>query len=461
MITSLTQRIFRQTILHRLSAALMLGILLLLGVLSGYVHPNAEDVLIAQKSRDQGIFYAAAQMLWQYDGRYATNILHGLSPLAFDSYNGFRLVPLGNILFVTLALCFWLNQFFPGIRNPFFIALAFVLTHLAIAPGLPFQITFYAASLIYFLPWGMLFLWTATLIRHLRRPDQPGWFYISAVLLLIANGMSELFLVYNLLAVLLFFVAGLSQPTDRNRWVSLWAMGLLYAASALFFVGSPGISSRLADYAPQTQTLSLVEKLQWASTEATQLYLPRLIENSLLFLPVCLLIALALPGTFRSTEQPIWKALAWGLPIFAVLSTLSYYLTIAVPQANADRIYNTLFFSVQLMAVGLVYRMRAFLPAVKAGQWIIWFGMLLALGLTDNNYNRLIAEYRDGTIPAFDRQMQARIDSLRAVPHHFWHQTDVVAQRREHFWNRSYERYFHLDELRISSDTVGLFKSAP
>ena len=60
--------------------------------------PNAEDLSVSFKPRDMGIFYSVVQLLREYDGRYFTNLLHALNPLAFGAIEGYWLMPLLGIV---------------------------------------------------------------------------------------------------------------------------------------------------------------------------------------------------------------------------------------------------------------------------------------------------------------------------------------------------------------------------
>jgi hypothetical protein len=193
--------------------------LLLIALVSLFVHPNAEDILIAQKSRDQGIFNASITMLLSYDGRYATNIFHGLSPLAFGWYNGFKLMPIFNTLFVSLCLFFLLGQLFENINKLSLLSISFlfVLANLAIAPNLPMSLFSYIATLIYFLPWAFLFLWVGSFHLYLKKQKGAIFYIVSAVALFFANGMSEMFLVHNFTALALLWVYLLKSHHQKEK----------------------------------------------------------------------------------------------------------------------------------------------------------------------------------------------------------------------------------------------------
>lgn len=46
-----------------------------------FAQPNAEDLSLIANAKKDGILTSAAMLLNTYDGRFFTNILHGLNPL--------------------------------------------------------------------------------------------------------------------------------------------------------------------------------------------------------------------------------------------------------------------------------------------------------------------------------------------------------------------------------------------
>lgn len=452
---------------------------------SGYVHPNAEEILLAQKSRDQGILQAAVTMLQSYDGRYFTNILHGLSPLAFDWYEGYRLVPFLLLIFVAAAATFLLTRLFSELK--FFDALRAaslaVLLLVAIAPSLPHTLFCYATAIIYFVPWGFLFVWVALYLAHLRQPADNKFLLGSAAMLFLGNGLSEVFLVYNLCALLL--LGYITRSRDREKLKSWITLSLVFAGSSLFFVSSPGITERLNDHAEFVSEFKGIELFLYSVREFG-LYQKDFFFGKLIILPGCILAGTFLVGHLKLKRE--LSAIRVSIIFIAAIllsysATLPYYLSIATRNNDTDRIYNAVYFGNLLLCVFIVLLfLRALKCDVLPGR--LQFaraasGIVVALCIifSINNFRSLKEQFSDGSLQRFDTQVRERLRAIQEAksaggctrayfmeltvrPSMIWYNTDLVPNRAEPVWNRAYERYFHVDEVRIVGDTTGLFKQA-
>lgn len=455
--------------------------------MSLFVHPNAEDILIAQKSRDQGIFNASITMLLSYDGRYATNIFHGLSPLAFGWYNGFKLMPIFNTLFVSLCLFFLLGQLFENINKLSLLSISFlfVLANLAIAPNLPMSLFSYIAALIYFLPWAFLFLWVGSFLLYLKKQKGTIFYIVSAVVLIFANGMSEMFLVHNFTALALLWVYLSKSHHQKEKKFSLISLTIIYCGTALFFVTSPGIIERLIDYKPLTSQVTKWEMVRYSLYDFFIHYAFLFTTKALIVFPVVLLIVIKLVEKHIQMSflgrGGIYTAIL-GVIFTTYLSTLSYYLSIGTKSSDADRIYNTVFvvFFILLITIVTLLLMTFIRQTDKFKLTLIKsiciVSLFLGLVITPNNFKQIVIDFNSGKLDAFDTEITERLNAiklarnesgckivefkpLKNLPATIWINTDIVPNRTDHFWNRGFERYFYVDEVRLTGDTTGLFNS--
>lgn len=454
---------------------------------SVFIHPNAEDILIAQKWRDQGILSASVNMLLGYDGRYFTNVLHGLSPLAMGWYDGFKITPAIILILLMVGSTLLIRQIAPNalFSTQLLHACLLVLSGVAIAPCLADQLFVYIGCLVYFLPWAFVLMYCGLFVTHLRRDKDVVCLVASAAFLIMGNGMSEMFLVINLGILLLLGEYTWRTNPDREKKLSWLALCIVYAGTSLFFMLSPGITQRLGDYAQVRAAYTKADVWLFAMHEFWWMYMPRFFSRAWGAIPVAILLA-----SFVHTSQPNlprWsfkKTITYILVglLFLHVSTYAYYFTIATYNANADRIYNTVYFAMLLIAAGaflaLLQQFRQYFTNQKISQLRLAAALLLAVNVLNpyNNFNRLISDLHSGSISRFDKQIQQRLQAVKNAqvnegcktasfipltekPATVWHNTDLVANRQESFWNRGYERYFFIDEVRLVGDTVGLFNN--
>lgn len=448
--------------------------------ISQYVHPDGEDLLLAQKSRDQGIFQAASEFLMTFDGRYFTNLLHGLSPLAMGWYEGFHITPLITIGIVTLGTIILLVSLTSRYSYFEVIIYAFLFSAISInmAPSLPRQLFVYCGSIVYFLTWGPYFMWLGFFRLHYIQQGNIVYFLLSVTCLWMANGCNEMFLVINGATLLLLIWLVWRSNTSKTIIASVFALLLVYTGTSLFFVSSPGIMFRLAASPATEAGMLLHERMRYGLTEMALTYIPKFFTTGFPAIPVSFLVGLWI-HRYRSFElnvTTVQKGLVMaGLMLALALSTAAYYATIAGPGDNADRIYNTVFagtFLVMIMGWVMILQSRFSVVLLRP------FYMILALGIfvissfmVKDNAHLVWHEWKNGQIAAFDRQVKQRIETIRAsaatsdpckivyvkayqqLPQSIWHDSDIAPERKHYYWNRAYERYFYVDEVRLEGDT--------
>jgi hypothetical protein len=452
---------------------------------SAFIHPNGEDILIAQKWRDQGILQACINMLMGFDGRYFTNILHGLSPLSFGWYNGFKITPAVILLLMLAGSTFLLRQIAPNasFKTQLLHAGMLVMAGVAIAPSLPHQLFFYIGSIVYFLPWAFLFASCGFYYLHLKQCNDVAYFAASVVFLIMGNGMNEMFLALNMGIVLLLGYYTCSQHNHREKKLSWIALAIAYFGTSLFFVSSPGITQRLDDHAQVRIAHNTFDFLLYGLQEFWLVYIPHFFTRAWEAIPTIVLLALFIHSSNSGKQQLPLKKMLFILTLgifFICASTFAYYFSIAGFNDNANRIYNTVYFGIILIGVWstlvLLLHCNRFFSMQRITYLRGTMVLLLAAGFFNpyNNFGKMLAELNSGTISNFDKQIQERLRSIRKAqqqngcktayfteltqkPVTIWHNTDLMPNRKESFWNRGYERYFYIDEVRVVGDTSGLF----
>jgi len=225
-----------------------------LGIGAYFCHPNAEDFSLCVIPRDQGILYSIINLLTTYDGRYFTNLLHAINPLAFNWLAGYKLMPIVGILLLLLAVWFFLETLFHSPSSKFLLlfSLLFTCIHFALAPSLPHDLYWMVSSFVYIYPWTFTLLWIGAYIRYVYAKNHRAellWFCVTAIALICCIGMNEMFLVTN--SVLLLVLLIWSWHSGQREFKHTLPLAIIGVSCILFFVTCPGISFRISQNVPE------------------------------------------------------------------------------------------------------------------------------------------------------------------------------------------------------------------
>lgn len=455
--------------------------LLILGAY--YSHPNAEDLSLAVGPKKIGLLNSISILLTDYDGRYFTNALHGLNPLAFGWLQGYKFAIIFSIIFFWGSLSVFLKSIFITTKNIkiYLLGAILSLTIFAYTPSLPHFLYWLVSSYVYLYAWCFWFLWVGLFIFYIKSKlnHKKNILYVFSNLLMFASiGINEMFLSLNILTV--FILLGLDKKLNATNYYKNIPSILVLVVSVGLFISSPGIGSRYGSFHIEPTFNNLLISFSQALTDFA------IVTKNVLFKNVSLvsLTFLVSLGFFDlHVQQSQIKHLLFYLlvTIFVLFTmTIPYYFTIGVVvEGFPHRIYTSiivgLILSVVLLLglfllnrIGSQKLIQSYLPYFS-------FILLIIIGLdliNNNNFKLLQSELKNQSIQLYSQEMEERYIVLKKAgeEHHCWkkalvsplvhkpksifHNPDIEPNRKEKIWNQVYENYFELDEVGFISDTI-------
>ncbi len=453
--------------------------LLVLGLGSYYSWPNAEVLYLTGDIKASHLFYAAQGLLQNYDGRYFTDLLHGINPVAWGWVAGYKLMPLVGVLLFGVCVFFWLLSLFKMSRQvPAVLALSFTVIHFALSPHLVSELFSMIGSYVYL--YGICFwmIWTGALWRFINSTNEKQdnfWFFISAFSLIAATGCNEQILLLNALTLgFLFLLFAIANTKHLVRIIPLVLVGVI---CAVFFVSCPGWRVRMAIESPVANASH--PNMLLISMEHFAINIKQLFTKSGFLFSAFLLICLSVgPVTFVNPGISNNKWLKGMVVLYffiaAYLITLAYYLPMSNIVVTPYRVFNVVNTLLQLMFCTLLLSMPAFVTLLRSAVKIvlvIWCAAALLFG--HNNYSQIIGEYCQGLYQPFDQKMKGRLATIQgarasnkewekacvewiaATENTINYPVEMQPNRAIDNRNIAYEKYFGLDEVCYGSDTVG------
>lgn len=467
------------TINYVLLLAILLAGYSLLCIAAYYSHPNAESFDLAADARNEGIFNSTLRLLVTFDGRYFTNVLHGLNPLAFGLLEYHKWMAVFSMVLFTVAFYFFSSAIFKSAKwyNVLLFSLLFLLVSLALSSSLINELYWMVSSFVYFYCWIFWFLWTGCFIRYMQRTRNANlWYSLSNIFLFLDIGLNEMFLVLNVITI--GYLIFLDRQKNKVNTVYNLPIIVTLVSSVLLFVSSPGIAIRWYDHPPVDDSVSywvvfkdsishfLDEFLRLSVSSSVVVSLVFLLSFGFLNLKYTPLISL-------DRKQQIMLLVLCIVTLY--LMTWGYYL----PLGRADhphfpsRIYASIGTGIILC---LIFFVPFFLRSVFSAErpQILFITLLIvAKGIFFENTNiRLInEEYKAGLFHKHNEEMNKRyatineaknnkgwkvatVDTLSAKPRSIYWEPDIEANRDPSYWNQAYEYYFRINEIRLIGDTI-------
>lgn len=439
--------------------------------------PNVEDLSLAALPRDQGLLASVRTVMLSYDGRYFTNLLHGINPLAWDMPAGYVLMPLVGMAGMVTSLMFLLRAIGAGKhwRNRLLAALLFLCVHFALSPSLPHDLYVMVSSFVYMWPWTFFFLWMGSYVRFYRA-GSAQWLLLCMVALGCGIGMNEMFLPLHAIAVsIVCFHAMMMRGRASAKTILPVAIVAFFAA--LLFVTSPGISNRLASDSQGFAADHLLRMMQLCATDLADNLWHWAMGNSFI-IPSSMAVAMLMRGSVGGKRWNKWASVLLLLvaPLVLYLMALGFYLPVGNEQVYPSRIYTSILYGVQLWVIGLLLCIGSLVRFSETIRKVTNLLAAVVLGATlliaDSNYATLGQEYREGILTEYHNQMKQRYEVLNtaAKSSDIWKQavirpltatpttillySDVGNNRSPDYWNRAYEMYFRLDEVMLEGDTL-------
>jgi hypothetical protein len=451
-----------------------------------HCYPNAEEYELAVGPRDSGVFRFMLNLLEQYDGRYSTNLFHAINPLTIDWINGYRWLPIFAVTSFVFSLAFFLNSVLKSkskwqlLLISLFISLCFFCT----IPSLVCSLYWAGGSFVYLYPCTFLLLFGGVLHQYLNALSvarQRLFFMLSCITLVIGIGFNEMFLpVYALLLSVGLFYVWLMEKRWFHRVFPIVILGFF---SLVFFVASPGVSSRIGDsdksISPILFSNNLKNLLLTLFNEFTNpVIIFALLYCSILFCEKRFILRANL--SYR-------KGVIIGLGVFllAYCMCVAYYLPKQSMFGYPERIYAPivfLFVIAQFLILPTVianwfnrFSTYSGLPYIRI---VLLSIVLLFLIKGNNNISGLYNDFRCGRMTSFKMFMEDRIARLKHVatgnmaykfvivpqlgngyPTSIYTYPDVENDRKNSIWNKYHEAYFRLDEIAVEGDSALRFQN--
>lgn len=445
-----------------------------------YSHPNAEDFSLAGDALNEGIFKSTIFLLINYDGRYFTNVLHGLNPLAFGLLEYHKWMAVFSMVFFTGAFYFFISAIFKATKWYYLLlfSLLIQLLCLGLSSSLVHELYWMVSSFVYFYSWIFWFIWVGCFLRYIA-DVKHRWVYcfFSNIFLFLAIGINEMFLVLNVISVgYLIYVDKVHNQRSVTHHIPII---ITLLSSVLLFISSPGITERwLYYFAPAEENIGY-----WGVFKNSITHFPcdffRILTESGVVIAVVVLIAtrfinlqIAPLGKLNQNQQII---------LFTLCIVTLYFMTLAyyIPAGRLEIYFpNRIYTSIN---TGMVICLVFFIPILLRRYFsynspIIHFMALLIIGggmFWGNTNIRLIKdEYHMGLLQRHNEEMNKRyeiiyeakkrndgqqiavIDTLSAKPESIYSGPDIEANRNPAYWNQAYETFFNIDEIRLNGDTI-------
>lgn len=444
--------------------SLLVGIFIyqLIWILIGayYSSPNAEDLSVAVLARDKGVFFGAVTILQTFDGRYTVNLLHGLNPLAFDGYYANRWVAVFTVFISLISVYHLLNVQFKNkkrVENLIY-ALGFVTLFFSIL-HLSQSLYWMICSFVYIYPLILFLNFYTFFLKYISRQKNIDY-ALSVLFLFLAVGCCELYLpLFGIFLLLLFFQ---NKDNSTNRKIISWYI-LIYVASFLLFVTSPGIIYRFNQY-EKGRTTNILELIPIALKYLTTTF------QSLNYIPFILFIF------FFNLEYNIEKKKLSNSLILVLSSLLALLLWIIILFLMGDDGFQIRLLPIFVALFAITFfkispSISIFFQPIKN---LLGISLILLLILIPNSYTAIKKDYQSGKLQAFKQEMDRQyllltktkekntdcfeIITLKnlqpIIPNSIATLPYIKPNREDDFWNRAYENYFRIDEVRLEKDTI-------
>lgn len=448
-------------------------LIMLLGTLFGfavlilgsqYAWPNIENIN-ESRANTVGIWNAWIQALIFYDSRYTTNLLHTLSPISFGWIRGFEIMPIVSLLFFVGSIVFFFFTFFDKSKALLLYCLLFVSIHFALSPSINFE--FFNMISVFVYLWSACYwlIWVASTYRWLRsnRP-YSAWYVCASVFLVVSIGANEMFLIINPLTLLAMAWIAYKQ----NLLSKFFPLLIIGALSIVFLFTCSRTMQKIEHESTCYQYTSLTDEVIYAFKHYAKAIKDIFVQSFLLF-PLYLLM---LRNMRLKTEVRLFLdnignryLLASLIIVTIILMSAPFYLFQTSNGVFPERVFSLIAIYIQLFA--MFWIMWKFPNQRFPLSTILPSCMLLAMVLGNNNYTKIIAEWRSGSLQESHSRYLSNHEkltkasksneSIKVVEISGLVQTRLSVYVFSDFsgefnWNtRILENYYHLDEVRFTS----------
>jgi len=369
--------------------------------LSFFIHPAADDYNYAVLNINNEWFSEYINQYYTWNGRYSSNCLVLLNPIAFKSLSVYRIIPLLLILFTFLSIYFLVSSVYrKQIEkiNRINLALSVTVFYLFVMPNIAEGIYWFTGAVTYQLSVILIITYAALLYRYLNERYLFGktfHYLLNVIILILIIGFNEIAMLLMLFSHLIFVILSFNK-FKKNRLLSI-ILFFVVLTSSFFVFNAPGNEIR-ASYFPnnhhfiQIILFSLLQTLR---------FLFDWVSN----LPFILLSILFVIIFIKTKEQTIKlnvfsvKTLvlySLSIPLVVFLSIFpAYWSTGILGQQRTVNVACFLFILLWLINISLwvdYYKEHPFINCIEKSlknkyRIILFILAIMAMAITKNGYN--------------------------------------------------------------------------
>ncbi len=450
-------------------------LIMLMGIIYGfavlilgscYTWPNLETIN-ESRANTVGLWNTWIQSLIFYDGRYTTNFLHTISPLSLGWMQGFKIMPLISLVFFAGSIVFFIFTFFDKSKAVILYCLLFVSIHFALSPSITYEFFNMISGFVYLWAACYWLIWVASTYRWLHSMrTYCAWYVCAAIFLVLSIGSNEMFLIINTLTLLAIAWIGFKQNL-MSKSTPLLIIGVI---SIGFFFACSGSIQKIKFESSNYEYTTLTDEFFYAFKHYAKAIKDILVQSFFLF-PLFLLMSrnMRLNGDVQFfLDNKRNRHFLSGLTLSAILlMAIPYYLFKTTNGIFPERVFSLIAIYVQLFALFWMswkfpnkrFPLSTMLPSC----------MLLAMVFGNNNYTKILAEWRSGKLQAFHSQYLSNHEkltkasksneSIKIIELPSLVQTQLIVHDPStnfpgefNWYNRILENYYELDEVRFSSN---------
>lgn len=449
--------------------------------------PNVEDLEHALVSRDIDTWQFILNRSISHDGRYSTNILHSISPLAFNKIHLYRYNIVLTIVLLILSMYIFSHVVIKESSIWVKILFTLVLSSMIIytSPSLYDLFFWKTSSYLYGYSCIFLLITISSIKRYFYNKHNVWYFLLCVFLMWISIGFCESFLpLYILTASISAYYCFMHDKKSLKIIFPLCIVAIIFT---LFFLVTPSVPSRM------DESLSI----DWAYNRIYYIYNSLFFYFkellNLIFSPVMLFFLLV--SFFFKEKISLNKLKPHFLLLFFLIApyivTLPFFMALGNVKETPERIFIPVVFLQLIILFVLIFpRFWNYLINSKPALFskrstsiglnlsILLLSVLLVVNTMEGK-GKLGLLYKDislGKIKEYDLFMGKRynklikasqsneeyrlvcIEELKEYPASLFKFHDFQNNRKNSKWNRYMEAYFKIDEIRVFQNNVDKFE---
>lgn len=221
--------------------------------LSAYTNPFADDFIYGQRGEENQVIAQAIREYFNWSGRYTSNILQFLNPLAFHSFVGYKVFPIVLIILILLSHFFFIHILVGGQLSRIekvILTLLFVLLFLHEMPILSEGIYWYTGSVVYQLGTVCAILYISLLGLYTQKKILINNSFVHLVLLtlllIVSIGFNEIIMLgLVLFSTISLIVVRKNKLQNQHLFLYLFILSVI-CASVSFFAPGNAVRATLA-----------------------------------------------------------------------------------------------------------------------------------------------------------------------------------------------------------------------